>query len=128
RMPGVPITLGGLALSFTAAAIFVTWASSSKWLGGDFRLPTAIGTVSGALMSGHMALENFGARVGEDWRLTAAAMLGAFTLWFTSGWRSGRKHLTTVAGALAGCWTAIVSVTLAITFGFICMYFKVPAP
>jgi hypothetical protein len=125
-MPGSLITLGWLAASFAAATCFVIWASSSKSPAGDARLPTAIGLVGGVMLSGHMVLENFGARIGEDWRLTIGVMLSTFALWFGSGWWAGRRYFTSVAGALAGCWAAIVSVTLAISFGFVGMYFDVP--
>jgi hypothetical protein len=127
-MPGTVMTIGWFSLSFAAAVIFVIWANSSKLISGDFRLPTAVGLLGGVLMVGHMALENFGARVGEDWRLTVTVMLAAFALWFGSGWYAGRKHFSAIAGASAGCWAAIVSVTLAIMCGFLGMYFNVPAP
>jgi len=80
------------------------------------------------MMIGHMVLENFGARVGEDWQLTVAVMLATFTSWFGSGWWVGRNSLAAMAGAWAGCWSAIVSVTLAIMCGFLGMYFNVPSP
>jgi hypothetical protein len=128
QMPGFPVTLGWLVLGFAAAAAFVIWASSSKLADRDFRLPTAIGLAGGVMMVAHWALENFGARIGEDWRLTVAVMLATFILWFSAGWRAGRSQFTAVSGAVAGCWAAIVSVTLAVTFGFAGMYFNVPSP
>jgi hypothetical protein len=90
-------------------------------------MATAIGAAGGVILSVHLALENFGARVGEDWRLTIAAMLSTFALWFASGWWAARDDSTLIAGTVVGGWTALVSVIFAITFGFIGMYFDVPS-
>ena len=126
-IPGFGGTIGLVALSFAAAAIFVIGTIYSNLLQDSLGFATATGLVGGAILVGHMALENFGARVGEDWRLTVAVMLATFALWFSSGWRTGRGRSTFMVGAVAGGWTALVSIILAITFGFIGMYFDVPS-
>jgi hypothetical protein len=126
-MPGAVLAVGWLALSLVAAATFVIWGTRSKSLWDDLRLPTAAGLAGGVMMIGHMTLENFGSRVGEDWRLTIAVMFATFALWFSSGWWTARKYDTILAGTVAGCWAAIVSVMLAVTFGFVGMYFDVPS-
>jgi hypothetical protein len=127
KVPGVSVTFGMLAVTFVAAAIFMIAASYSNMLRGSLAFATVAGSVGGAVLIAHMALENFGARVGVDWRLTIAVMLGTFALWSSSGWRSFRSHSTLMAGAAAGCWTALVSVILAVTFGVIGMYFDMPS-
>lgn len=126
-LPGFNITIGSVALSFVAAGVFIIGADYSKVLPSDLRLATATGAAGGLLMIVHMALENFGARVGEDWRITVAVMVGTFALWFSSGWLTGRNRSNLVSGVVAGCWTALVSVILAVTFGLIGMYFDVPS-
>ena len=127
-VPSAVPTLVWLALSFAAAAIAVVWSSGWNAAKADLRLPTAAGLVAGVILVTHMALENFGARVGEDWRLTLAVMLATFAIWLSSGWRAAREHSGLPRGTVARCWTAIVSVLLAITFGFVGMYFNVPSP
>lgn len=125
-VPGIGRTIALLGLSFIAAASFAvasSFANRSARLRGQ---AVIIGAVGGAILIAHMALENFGTRVGEDWRLTLVVMLTTFTLWFSSGWRTGQTS-TFMAGVAAGCWTALVSVLLAITCGFVGMYFDVPS-
>jgi hypothetical protein len=126
-LPGFTVTIGWLALSFAVAAAFIIGSVRSGALSRSLRFATATGVGAGCIMIGHMALENFGARVGEDARLTIAAMLAIFALWFGSGWRASRTPSTLIAGAVVGCWTALVSVILAVTPGFIGMYFDVPS-
>jgi hypothetical protein len=125
-MPGFLLSLGSALVGFGAATAAILFASSKAPV-RDHRFATAAGLAGGVLMVGHMALENFGARIGEDWRPTVGVMLAAFALWFASGWREGRGNLSAVAGAIAGCWAAIVSVTLAILSGFVGLYFDVPS-
>ena len=126
-VPGAVPTLLWLGLSFVAA-IVVICSSFSKSTAVDLRFPTAAGVLGGITLMTHMALENFGARVGEDWRLTLAVMFATFAIWVSSGWRTARRHSALVAGTVAGWWTAIISVMIAITFGFVGMYFDVPSP
>jgi len=126
-VPGFSVTVGMLAMSFVAGIFFMIATSYSTMLGDNLASATATGAVGGVVLITHMALENFGSRVGEDWRLTLAVMLGTFALWFSSGWRAAASHSNLMAGAVAGCWTALVSVILAVTFGFIGMYFDVPS-
>ena len=123
---GFSETVGLVALSLVAAAIFTVASIYAERRSRSLILATATGAVGGAILIAHMALENVGARVGEDWRLTVVVMLATFGLWFSSGWRSGYNS-TLVTGAVAGCWTALVSVILAVTFGFIGMYFDLPS-
>ena len=126
-VPGAISTLVWLGISFVAAAIVVICSNSSKSIVVDLRFATAAGLLGGIILMTHMALENFGARVGEDWRLTLAVMLATFAIWLSSGWRTARRHSALVAGTVAGCWTAIISVILVITFGFVGMYFDIPS-
>jgi hypothetical protein len=126
-LPGFSGTIGLAALSFVAAAIFIVGSLCSNLLSGSLRLATVTGAAGGAILIAHMALENFGARVGEDWRLTVAVMFATFGLWFSTGWRTARGHSTLMAGAVAGCWTALVSAILAVTFGFTGMFFDIPS-
>lgn len=127
-VPGAVPTLVWLVVSFVAVAIVVICSGFSKSIPVDLRFPTAAGLLGGIILMTHMALENFGARVGEDWRLTLAVMLATFAIWLSSGWRTARHHSALIAAIVAGCWTAIISVIVAITFGFVGMYFNVPSP
>jgi len=87
---------------------------------------TAWGIVGGVLLVAHMALEEFGSRVGENAALTLAFMLTTFSIWGIAGYQGtySSKRLTT--GTIAGCWCATLSVLAAVSFGFAQMFSAVP--
>ena len=126
-LPSFNGTIGLVALSFSAAAIIMIGSAFSKVFSGSVRTATSLGVIGGVLMIVHMALENFGSHVGEDWRLTLAVMFTVFALWFSSGWRTFRNHSALIVGAVAGCWTALVSVILVVTLGFVGTFFDMPS-
>lgn len=125
--PGAVASLCWLGLSFIGAGAFVIWSTRSKSASDDLGFASAAGLAAGFVLTAHMALENFGAHIGEDWRLTLAAMAAAFMLWLISGWWAARRDMSVLAGAVAGCWTAVLSVIAAVTFGFVGMYFNLPS-
>lgn len=126
-IPGFSEAIGLTALSFVAAGTFVVAANYVDRRSRSLGLATAAGALGGAILIAQMALESFGTHMGEDGRLTAGVMLATFALWFSSGWRAIRDSSAFMAGAVAGCWTALVSVVLAVTFGLIGTYFDVPS-
>ena len=87
---------------------------------------TAWGFVGGALLVVHMTLENFGRRIGENGWITLAFMFSTFLLWGVAGFVTARNTASRALGLLGGCWSAVVSVLVAVGFGFVLMFFEVP--
>jgi hypothetical protein len=116
----------GWAVASFALTFVVVWLSYFHSPAANAAVPVAIGVIGGILMAAHMILENVGTHLGEDWRLTLAVMVVTFGLWLSAGIWSARRRGTVSAAAIAGCWAAIVSVLLAIGFGFVGLYFDLP--
>jgi hypothetical protein len=55
-------------------------------------------------------------------------MLGGFLIWGIAGYWVTRKTGEVKAGIVASCWSAMVSVLMAVTFGLILMSVNVPSP
>ncbi len=115
------IALAGCGLFVVA----VTSGRQGKRLDA-LRPATAWGMAGGALLVVHMALEDFGRRIGENGWITLAFMSATFLLWGVTGFRVARNTASTAPGWLGGCWSAVVSVLAAVTFGFVLMFFEVP--
>ena len=127
-MPGLGESVTFLGLAVGAAAAFVLWALRTNVITASLGSATATGVLGGVALAVHMAMENFGAHTGEDARLTLAVMLATFALWLSSGWRATtRGQWTLWVGIVAGCWTALVSIFIMVTVGFIGSYFDVPS-
>ena len=54
-------------------------------------------------------------------------MFTTFLLWGMAGFGATRKTASAALGLLGGCWSAVVSVLAAVSFGFVLMFFKVPS-
>jgi hypothetical protein len=92
------------------------------------RLGTTAGMFGGALQVAHLALENFGSRIGENSISTLTFMLSGFLIWGFAGYRVTRETGDIKAGLLASCWSAMVSVLMAVTFGLVLMSANFPPP
>jgi len=128
-MPGALRFVVEPVIGLAGCGLFVVAATYGKTL----KLPdalwpaTAWGMAGGTLLVVHMALENFGRRIGENTWITLAFMFITFLLWGLTGFVVARNTASTVLGLLAGCWSAVVSVLVAVTFGFGLMFFEVPS-
>ena len=74
-----------------------------------------------------MALEDFGRHIGENGLVTLAFMFITFLLWGVAGFAATRNTASIALGLLGGCWSAVVSVLVAVSFGFVLMFFEVPS-
>ena len=92
------------------------------------RQGTSVGLVGGVLHIIHLALETFGNHLGENSTITLVFMLGGFLLWGFAGYRVTRETGDIKAGMLAGCWSAMVSVLMVVTFGLVLMSMDFPSP
>ncbi|HWA85789.1 MAG TPA: hypothetical protein VG710_06180 [Opitutus sp.] len=81
------------------------------------RLGGAAGMLAGVLQVGHMALENFGSRVGENALVTLGFMLAAFAIWALAGYRASRTDGAVATGIATACASAMWSMVVAVTFG-----------
>jgi len=128
-MPGALRFIVEPIIGLAGCGLFVVAATAGKQrerLDG-LRLATAWGMAGGVLLVVHMALENFGRHVGENAGITLAFMLTTFLLWAVTGFVVARNTASILLGCRAGCWSAVVSVLLAVTFGFVLMFFDVPS-
>lgn len=129
-MPGAFRFVVGPVIGLAGCGLFVMVATAGKpgaRLDG-LQFATAWGMAGGALLVVHMALENFGRHLGENATITLAFMLATFLLWVVTGFVVARNTASILPGCRAGCWCAVVSVLVAVTFGFVLMFFDVPSP
>ncbi len=87
----------------------------------------AWGLVGGALLVAHLFLESFGRHRGENSWITLAFMFTTFVLWGVAGFVASRNTASTSLGLLGGCLSAVVSVLVAVSFGFGLMFFEAPS-
>jgi hypothetical protein len=87
--------------------------------GPALQLGTGVGIVGGVLQIIHLALENFGRRIGENSTVTLAFMLSGFLIWGVAGYWVTRETGEIKSGLVASCWSAMVSVLMAVTFGLV---------
>jgi hypothetical protein len=130
-----PLTMpGGMSYVFEAAVPLLVYGLISFWIpalglmhrGSTLQTGTSVGIFVGILQIMHMALENFGLRIGENAAITLGFMLSGFALWGMAGYRVTRKNGDIKTGVAASCWSAMVSVLMAVTFGLVLMTFNFP--
>jgi hypothetical protein len=113
----------------TLGAIIVTWATSrdSRVAQAIVQEGTAVGLVAGTLEIVHITLENyahFSARVESV--STGGFMLGLLLLWCIAGYRVTRRTADLFAGLMAGSWSAMVGMLMAMTYGFSQLFWGLP--
>jgi hypothetical protein len=117
------------AAMLTLDALIVTWATSgiSPLTQAMVREGTAVGLFSGTLEVVHITLENYGhfnARLESV--STGGFLLGLLLLWSIAGYRATRSTADIGAGLLAGSWSAIVGMLMAMTYGFSQLFWGLP--
>lgn len=128
-MPGALRFIVEPMIGLTGCGLFA-WVSTS---GKSVKLQEALwpattwGIVGGALLAVHMALESFGRHIGENSWITLAFMFTTFLLWSVAGFIAARNTASAALGLLGGCWSGVVSVIMAVSFGFVLMFFEVPS-
>ncbi|MCU1262156.1 MAG: hypothetical protein JWO80_5041 [Bryobacterales bacterium] len=112
--------------------VLVVWATRSA---GPLRrtvlLPgTPVGLIAAAVQIAHLATENF-MHFGEPWEgiTSVTFMLGTFLIWGLAGYRSARSAGAIAPGVVAGSWSAIVTMSILVPFGFALEFYLVtPKP
>jgi hypothetical protein len=117
------------AALLTLYALVVTWATrgDSRPTQAIVREGTAVGLVSGTLEVLHITLENYGhfnARVESV--STGGFLLALLLLWCVVGYRVTRSTAVNTAGLLAGAWSALVGMLMAMTYGFSQLFWDLP--
>jgi hypothetical protein len=113
-------------------AALIVWATRSN--GPLHRtvllLGTAFGLLGAAVQIAHLAIETFIHLPGPWEGITAITFeLGTFLIWGVAGYRSARRAGAIAPGILAGSWSAIVTMSLVVTFGFALeFYWAMPKP
>jgi hypothetical protein len=94
------------------------------------RIGTPVGLAAAVVQITHLAAENF-MHLGDPWEgtTTLTFMLGTFLIWSVAGYRSARSAGAILPGVLAGSWSAIVTMSILVTFGFALEFYLVtPKP
>ena len=127
---------GGIVYVVEAIVPLLAYGLISSWVptlrvmqrGSALQLGTSVGIIGGFLQIIHLVLENVGRRIGENSTVTLAFMLSAFLIWGVVGYWVTRETDQVRAGIVASCWSAMVSVLMAVTFGLILMSANFPSP
>jgi hypothetical protein len=129
-MPGGIVYVVEATVPLLVYGLIIAWAPTLGVMqrGPALRLGTSVGIIGGVLQIIHLALENFGRRVGENSTVTLAFMLSGFLIWGMAGYWVTRETGEVKTGMVAGCWSAMVSVLMAVTFGLILMSANLPSP
>ncbi len=125
---------GGLKFVLEPALLLIVYALLVMWTTSHtdplrqriLQTGTPLGLLGGIVQIVHMFLQNlvnFGAANGT---VTLSFMLLTFLLWGVAGYRASRTTTSTGVGALAGSWSALVTMLLAVTFGFALLYSSIP--
>ena len=83
--------------------------------------------MGGLLEVVHIVLENYG-RLGvrAESVTTGGFLAGLLLLWGIAGYRATRKTSAFAAGPLAGSWSGLVGMLMAMTFGFSQLFWDLP--
>lgn len=130
KMPGGGAYAIKAMILLTVYGLVVVWASTQALTPRQtaLQLGASVGVFGGLLQVLHMALENFGHRVGEYPVVTLAFMVSGFLIWGGAGYCVTRSTGEIKAGLVASCWSAMVSVVIAVTFGLVLMSANIPSP
>jgi hypothetical protein len=129
KMPGGAVALATVAPLLLYGFVFLrVTATRAPKASRALRIGTGFGVGGGVIQVIHMALENFGSRLGENPPLTLAFMFGGFVVWGVSGYCAARWTGQWTGGPIAGCWSGLISVLVAVTFGLILMTANIPSP
>ncbi len=125
---------GGLKFVIEPAVLLIVYALLVVWATSRadplrqriLQIGTPLGLLGGMVQIVHMLLENlvnFGAANGT---VTLSSMLLTFLLWGVAGYRASHTTKSIGLGALTGSWSALVTMLVAVTFGFALLYSSIP--
>lgn len=131
-MPGGSAYVLETTVVFLLYGTLVVWATRSTGpsIRTAFLLATPMGVIAAALQVAHLAAEDL-AHLSGPWQgaVSIAFELGTFLIWGLAGYRSARSARAITPGILAGAWSAIVTMSLFVGFGFAVEFFlAMPKP
>jgi hypothetical protein len=131
-MPGGPTYVLETTVALVAYGSLIVWAtrSNGSLRGTVLLLGTPVGLIAAAVQIVHLVTENF-VHFGAPWEgiTTLTFMLGTFLLWGVAGYRCARSIGAAGPAAVAGSWSAVVTMSILVTFGFALeLYLAVPKP
>jgi hypothetical protein len=131
-MPGGSTFVLETTIVLLLYGMLIVWATRSD---GPLRRTvllagTPFGLLAAAIQIAHLATENFiQVRAPWDVVITLAFMFGTFLLWGAAGYRGARTVGAIPPGVVAGSWSAIVTMSILVTFGFALeFYVATPKP
>jgi hypothetical protein len=109
--------------------VVMTWPSGPRSLLLRPQFATILGAVGGLVQVIHLAVERF-CSFTQLWNglVTLAFMLATFVLWGYAGYRAGSAGLSLSASCRIAIWSAIVTMTIAVTAGTLLEYLLAPVP
>lgn len=116
------------AVSLLAYVVFALFADRAIASRGAYRVATFIGALAGCVQVAHMSLESFGAHVGDRADITLLFMGTAFLLWLSAAIVVGLRDRKIGQAVLAGGWSAMCTMILAVTYGLILTAAGYPEP
>jgi hypothetical protein len=127
--PGGATSAVEAAAAFALYAVVIVWATSSRGVItnalNSVAFPLAL--LAAALQTVHLMLERFAHIPGSlDGPVTLTFMLATFLLWGLAGYRGAYATHSVGAGVVAGCWSAVVTMTLVVAAGFFLEFFLAP--
>lgn len=128
-LAGAMPIIAGCALLLLTVGVFVCWVTTrpTPAIRTAIAAGSGIGLVAGILEAIHIAVENFaGLNPHAESVSTALFMLALFLFWMVAGYRSAGITCRWSSGALAGLWSAIVTMLIAVTFGFVLLLVALP--
>lgn len=128
-MPGGPASVVETATVLLLYGIITTWMTGryAPALATVLLVGTPVGLAAAAVQIAHLATENF-VHLVSQWEGIASLtfMLGTFLIWGVAGYRSARIAGAIAPAVAAGSWSAIVTMTTLVTFGFTFEFYLVP--
>src|SRR6202011_6157920 len=129
---------GGRSYVFGTAGLFVLYGFIVLWVTRTddpvcrtaVKVGTPLGLIAGVIQIAHLTQEEFWdlGKVGNDIS-GFGLLLCTFALWGMAGHRAARGTGAVRSGAMAGLWSAIVTMSLLILFGFFVeFYLATPKP
>ena len=129
---------GGKSYVFGTAGLFVLYGFIVLWVTRTddpvcrtaVKVGTPLGLIAGVIQIAHLTQEEFWdlGKVGNDIS-GFGLLLCTFALWGMAGHRAARGTGAVRSGAMAGLWSAIVTMSMLILFGFFVeFYLATPKP
>src|SRR5271165_6134146 len=131
-MPGGLAFVAKTTMALLQYAMIIYWVTSSNspLLRAGVQIGTPVGVIAAAVQVTHLVAEN-SVHLGNPWEGISSLgfMLGTFLIWGVAGYRSARTAGAITPGIVAGSWSAIVTMSVLVTFGFAFeLYLAPPSP